>query len=77
MSMSRGKTLPQNAAQTLMQDALLEAIRKFGRASHYTLIARGNVVEVLCDLQLHVSCLAAACTSACPALMLQHANAVQ
>lgn len=59
-----------------MQGALLEAIQKFGRASHYTLIARGNVVEVLCDLQLHVSSVAPVCASVCHFLCLQCGGAL-
>ena len=33
-----------------LQEALLESVQAFGRASHYTLIARGHVVEVLLEL---------------------------
>ena len=47
--------VPTHVYLLAAQDALKEALLNFGRASHYTLIARGNVIEVLCELQLHVS----------------------
>ena len=32
----------------------MEALKAFGRASHYTLLARGQVVEVLSELDQRV-----------------------
>lgn len=42
-----------------LQEALIKALKAFGRASHYTLLARGQVVEVLSELhqQVHASML--------------------
>ena len=33
----------------------MEALKSFGRASHYTLLARGQVVEVLQEVDQQVS----------------------
>ncbi|KAL0041673.1 hypothetical protein WJX79_000444 [Trebouxia sp. C0005] len=39
-----------DAAYEVHQEALIKALKAFGRASHYTLLARGQVVEVLSEL---------------------------
>ncbi|DBA83627.1 hypothetical protein WJX77_005721 [Trebouxia sp. C0004] len=49
-AVQRKKLGKLDPAYEVHQEALMEALKAFGRASHYTLLARGQVVEVLSEL---------------------------
>ena len=47
-----------------LQEALMECVASFGRASNYTVNARGHVVELLVDINQLVCCRLLACVCA-------------